>query len=103
MVQKEDAPESLGRVVKKLVFDSDINDTFSVPVDKAVLVAKIDTVSLPDTDKLAPEDVADISGALANNANSEIMALFMGYLHEDYKVKVNDRVLDMMYGQEQEF
>lgn len=103
LVQKEDAPESLGRVVKKLVFDSDINDTFSVPVDKAVLVAKIDTVSLPDTDKLAPEDVADISGALANNANSEIMALFMGYLHEDYKVKVNDRVLDMMYGQEQEF
>ena len=70
------------------------------PVDGGFMVGTITAINIPAADKISDQDLRPISDSITRTAGNEFMAVYVQHLEDKYGVKINRRMLDLMFGPE---
>ncbi len=81
------------------IFDAPEGKIIKLEIDDGFMIGKVSNIQLPDT-KDAEKEIEDIQAQTAEALPQEIFAQYINFLSDKYKVKVNSRVLEAMYGVE---
>lgn len=82
------------------LFDGVQGETMMAPVDGGFMVGTITAINIPAADKISDQDLRPISDSITRTAGNEFMAVYVQHLEDKYGVKINRRMLDLMFGPE---
>ncbi|MCI5059745.1 MAG: peptidyl-prolyl cis-trans isomerase [Alphaproteobacteria bacterium] len=79
-------------------FDTATGDYIMHEAGENVVIAKIKSVNLPDPDKVKKADIEKIQELAAESIPQEMLAQYISSLSQKYKVRINERILNQLYG-----
>ncbi len=81
----------------KKIFDAQKDTALKLDTADGFILGEVNTITLPATDK-AEKEIAAIQAETAELLPQEILSQYINSLSEKYKVKINERVLQIVYG-----
>jgi len=79
------------------IFDASEGDIVKLEIADGFMIGRVSAIKLPDT-KNAGKDIEEIQTQTAEALPQEIFSQYINFLSDKYKVKVNSRVLEAIYG-----
>lgn len=101
LVRAEDAPEPLNNASKSLLFEPGLNQYTLAPVNDGLLIGMVTDINIPDVDKAKGDEMARVRQNAIRGAQDEVFLMYLETLRKKYDVKINRRLLEQLYGQEQ--
>ena len=84
-------------VATRSIFNSQEDEALQISVQGGYIIGKVISTSLPDTEN-AEKEITLIQNETAELLPQEILTQYVNALSEKYNVRVNDNVLNMIYG-----
>lgn len=81
------------------IFNSAESELIQIEVNDGFMIGSVTTITLPDTEK-ASKEIEEIRSQTAEALPQEIFNQYINFLSDKYRVKVNSRVLQAVYGTE---
>ncbi|MCB9991448.1 MAG: peptidyl-prolyl cis-trans isomerase [Rhodospirillales bacterium] len=94
----KDAPEKFGDAAKNLFFYIEKDGHGASPATDGYVIGKVESVTLPDTEKLSGDELERTMQLAENGNQEEALSLFLQELHNEYDVKINKALIDRTYG-----
>jgi peptidyl-prolyl cis-trans isomerase D len=94
-----DAPKSLGAVAMAKSFTAPKGQPFMAETDGGILIAMVTNVTLADPAKAEKADRESLTRQEKNSFANDVIGAFVNDLGRHSEVKINQRLLDMMYAE----
>lgn len=94
-----EAPKDIGPQGQAELFDAAPGETVMVAIPSGYLIGKIKSVTLPDPAKISDADLKPVIDHLKQSEGQTTMLVYLQHLQSKSGVKINRRLLDMMYGE----
>lgn len=79
------------------IFDIGVNEYTSAPTTDGQVIAQVTAITLPDVTKASADDLNVVKTRAQNAQSQDIVAQYINALNDEYKVKINERLLDQLY------
>ena len=97
IVRNKEPKAPLTFPAQRQIFQGRQNDTLKLDINDGFVIGEVTSINLPDADK-AKKEIAKIVEEAGDAAPQEIIAQYIATLSQKYKVKINERVLQTVYG-----
>lgn len=98
LTRAQTAPKILGPVAHAKIFTSNKVSPFMAETEDGILVINVTDIALGSTDKASPSDLEAITRAEKSGFANDVLGSFVNDIGQHAEVKINQRLLDMMYG-----
>ena len=88
----------LTEAATKNIFQAPVQDLFIIDLEDGAAIAMISKLSIPD--KPNQDAIKSANNALEQHQQNEAYTIFIEELTEDYGVRVNEKLLDAAYAQQ---
>ncbi len=89
--------KDLSFIALSQIFDADQDDVLKIQTKNGFLIGKVTKIELPDTQN-ADKEIEEIQKQNSQYLGQEIMGQYMISLLDKYKVRINDALLQQVYG-----
>ena len=93
-------PKEFGKDARDALFDAAVGETVYAPVPNGYLIATVKSSTLPDPEKVTDKDLKPLMQATQKAIGGEIMTTYLLHLRLKEGVKINQNLIDTMYGPE---
>lgn len=97
LVRTKEPKAPISFIAQRQIFDTAEGTPLQLATKDGFLVGQVSKVTLPNADK-ADKAIADIQKQTEELLPQEILSQYVGTLAQKYKVEINERVLQMVYG-----
>lgn len=81
-----------------IIFNSDANELIIFDIENGYAIGHITSIDFPDSPEEAKQDITNIKDNLEKTSPNESLGVYFENMRDDYSVKVNNSVLDRVYG-----
>jgi peptidyl-prolyl cis-trans isomerase D len=96
----EEPPAPLNARNIELVFDAPVGQPIMIDIEGGKAIMKVTEARLPSSIKTDTEKYAKLAEAFKNDANTEILSVYLEAQNRIYKASINQDLLQRAYGQE---
>ena len=100
LVRQDEAKSPLTPLSKNQIFEASVNAPLKLNAFDGFVVGQVTDITLPDVSK-ASKAIEEIQTMAQNNMAQEILSQYISTMSTRYKVRVNDRLINQMYGEAQ--
>lgn len=100
LVRQDEAKPPLTPLSKNQIFESSIDTPLKLNAVDGFVVGQVTDITLPDASK-ASKAIEEIQTLAKDNMAQEILSQYISTMSTRYKVRVNDRLINQMYGEAQ--
>ena len=93
-------PAPLNQQAQTSFFNTAEGEYLLALVDDGFLLGQVNSITLPVPAKAKEEDISTVNRMITKSTNAEYIQLYLGYLFQKNKVKINQSLLNKAYGQE---
>lgn len=97
LVRTKEPKAPITFIAQRQIFDRAQGAALQLATKDGFIVAQVSDVTLPNADK-ADKEIAEIQKQTKELLPQEILSQYVGTLAEKYKVEINERVLQLVYG-----
>lgn len=94
----EEVKEPLTANALRRLFDADLNNAISEKNKDGHIIIQVIELDLPDPEKASADDLDKIRIQNQSALGQDILTQYINALSQKYKVRINKRLLDQMYG-----
>lgn len=103
ITKNEELPAPLSPASFGIIFNAEINTPILIEIEGGVAIAQVTAISLPETGEQAAENIAEIKATNIQDAGEESITSYFENKRGDYKVQLNNRILEQVYGANSQF
>ncbi len=96
--RRENPPAPLTPIVGAKIFATNKGDAFSAETENGFVVGTVSNITLPEPAQSDSKELKDLSDMAARSMPEEIIALYAAKLTNDQKIRVNQQLIEQMYG-----
>lgn len=96
--RSKEAKAPLTSPALRQILNAEKDEALQLSINDGFIIGTVTNTKLPEIDKLNDQKIAAISEELSEALPQETMAQYINALGKKYKVKINDRVLETIYG-----